>query len=86
MSSMDAQDKFNLGVILALALVVVICVIYNRQIDTLRERVDALEMVQELVDEDEMVWACAWVPVFDVPPLVVPVTNPRQISTSAEDM
>ena len=86
MSSMDAQDKFNLGVILALALVVVICVIYNRQIDTLRERVDALEMVQELVDEDEMVWACAWVPVFDVPPLVVPVTEPRQISTSAEDM
>ena len=86
MSSMDAQDKFNLGVILALALVVVICVIYNRQIDTLRERVDALEMVQELVDEDEMVWACAWVPVFDVPPLVVPVTKPRQISTSAEDM
>ena len=86
MNSMDAQDKFNLGVILALALVVVICVIYNRQIDTLRERVDALEMVQELVDEDEMVWACAWVPVFDVPPLVVPVTKPRQISTSAEDM
>ena len=86
MSRMDAQDKFNIGVVLSFIIALMLNVYYVAQIDTLHERVDALEEIQLLIDEDEMVWACAWVPVFDVPPLVVPVTEPRHIPTSAEDM